>query len=169
MRSGRKADSPKGESMITWTHVALSVSDLERSVGFYREICGLSVVRDRRAEGGRTVWLGYPPARSEHDERGGAGRANAVHERSEEALTEDPSFVLVLDPTATRPSTVDHLGFECSTRELVDEKARLGGELGILVGPPKDSGGSVGYWVMLRDPDGHRVEFSHGQPLRGLR
>jgi lactoylglutathione lyase len=143
----RRPDSPKGRREITWTHVALSVSDLERSVGFYREVCGLAVVRDRRLEGGRTVWLGYPSAGDD----------------------EDPSFVLVLDPAATRPSTVDHLGFECSTRELVDEKARLGAELGILVGPPKDSGGSVGYWVMLRDPDGHQVEFAHGQPLRGLR
>jgi hypothetical protein len=31
-----------------------------------------------------------------------------------------------------------------------------------------DVGGVVGYFAMVRDPDGHLVEFTAGQPLRGL-
>lgn len=131
--------------MITWSHVAISVTDLDRSIAFYEELCGLTVVRDRRKEGGGTVWLGYPPSEG------------------------DPTFVLVLDRDPTASSRIDHLGFECSTRELVDAKARVAEERGILVSAPKDSGGSIAYWTMLRDPDGHRVEFACGQPLRGFR
>jgi hypothetical protein len=42
------------------------------------------------------------------------------------------------------------------------------GEMGILVEPPRDAGGSVRYFTMLRDPDGHLVEFTNGQPIEGL-
>ena len=50
----------------------------------------------------------------------------------------------------------------------VDQIAERGRELGILVEPPTDVGGSVGYFTMLRDPDGRLVEFTHGQPIEGL-
>jgi hypothetical protein len=33
-----------------------------------------------------------------------------------------------------------------------------------MQGPP-DAGPIVGYYCMLRDPDGNLVEFSHGQPI----
>ena len=63
---------------------------------------------------------------------------------------------------------MDHLGFQCDTREEVERIAEKAKEMGILVEPPTDSGGSVGYWTLLRDPDGHLVEFTHGQPIGGL-
>jgi hypothetical protein len=31
-----------------------------------------------------------------------------------------------------------------------------------------DHGGSVGYIALVREPSGHLVEFTHGQPLKGL-
>ena len=40
--------------------------------------------------------------------------------------------------------------------------------MGILVGPSRDTGGSVGYLTMLRDQDGQLVEFTNGQPIEGL-
>ena len=40
-----------------WTHITIAVSDVDKSVAFYREWCGLRVARDRRLEGGSTVWL----------------------------------------------------------------------------------------------------------------
>jgi hypothetical protein len=46
---------------------------------------------------------------------------------------------------------MDHLGFQCELREQVDQIAERGREMGILVGPPRDTGGSVGYFTMLRD------------------
>jgi hypothetical protein len=33
---------------------------------------------------------------------------------------------------------------------------------------PTDYGGSVGYFALVREPSGHLVEFTHGQPLKGL-
>jgi len=127
-----------------WTHVTITVSDLDRSVAFYRDFCGLTLVRDRRKEGGATAWMGP--------------RGSKV---------EDPVFVLVLMQGEVR-DRVDHLGFQVGSREEVDAKAEEGRARGILEMGPKDSGGSVGYWVILRDPDGHGVEFTHGQPLVGL-
>jgi hypothetical protein len=40
---------------------------------------------------------------------------------------------------------------------------------GTLVEGPTDYGGSVGYFVVVREPSSHLVEFTFGQPLRGLR
>jgi lactoylglutathione lyase len=127
-----------------WTHITITVSDLEKSVAFYRDFCGLSLVRDRRKEGGATVWMGPPPAKGK-----------------------DPAFVLVMMQGEVK-DRIDHLGFQVESRAEVDARAAEGRRRGNLVMGPKDSGGSVGYWVILRDPDGHGVEFTHGQPLQGL-
>jgi hypothetical protein len=63
---------------------------------------------------------------------------------------------------------LDHLGFQCDSRGEVEAIATRSEKLGILEYAPTDSGGSVGYWTMIRDPDGHLVEFTYGQPLAGL-
>jgi lactoylglutathione lyase len=125
-----------------WTHVVLKVRELDRSIAFYRERCGLEFVRDGRP-GGHTVWLA--PA--------GAGSP--------------PAFVLVLYQTGV-DCRIDHLGFQVGAREDIDRIAADGERLGILAEPPWDGGGDIGYVTMLRDPDGHLVEFTHGQPLGGL-
>jgi catechol 2,3-dioxygenase-like lactoylglutathione lyase family enzyme len=130
--------------MIRWTHITITVSRIDDSVEFYRSVCGLEVVRDRRLEGGGTVWLGYEP---EGDE--------------------NPTFVLVLMEGQVT-DRLDHFGFQCDSREEVNRIAREAEGRGILVNAPKDSGGSVGYWTIIRDPDGHMVEFTFGQPLKGL-
>ena len=129
---------------IRWTHITITVSDIERSIEFYTSFCGLSVVRDRRREGGGTVWLGpaTPPGKN-------------------------PTFLLVIGKGEVT-SRMDHLGFQCDSREQVDRIAAKGRGLGILIEPPTDAGGSVGYFTMLRDPDGHLVEFTNGQPIEGL-
>ena len=129
---------------IRWTHITISVSNIDRSIDFYTSFCRLSVVRDRRREGGGTVWLGLetPPGRK-------------------------PTFLLVIGEGEVT-SRMDHLGFQCALREQVDEMAERGRELGILVEPPTDLGDPVGYFTILRDPDGHLVEFTHGQPIEGL-
>ena len=129
---------------VHWTHLTIEVSNFERSIAFYTSFCGFAILRDRRREGGGTVWLG-PPIED----------------------NELPTFLLVVmeGEVSTR---LDHLGFQCDSRHEVDEIASRAEELGILVYPPTDSGGSVGYWTMVRDPDGHRIEFTFGQPIRGL-
>jgi catechol 2,3-dioxygenase-like lactoylglutathione lyase family enzyme len=127
-----------------WTHVVLKVSDLDRSIEFYRRFCDLEVDRDGRAAGGHTVWLA-PRGR-------GAG---------------PPAFVLVLYLHEV-DARIDHLGFQCDTRQEVDRVAADAARLGILAEPPFDGGGDIGYVTQIRDPDGHRVEFTCGQPIAGL-
>jgi lactoylglutathione lyase len=126
-----------------WTHVVLKVSDLERSIRFYGRFCGLELVHDSRPAG-HTVWLGPK------------GAPAGV-----------PAFVLVLYQTRI-DCRLDHLGFQCDAREEVDRVAAEGELLGILHAAPFDGGGDIGYVTMLRDPDGHVVEFTFGQPLAGL-
>lgn len=130
--------------MVRWTHVTITVSNIDRSIDFYTSFCGLSVVRDRRREGGGTVWLGPDPPTGKN-----------------------PTFLLVIGQGEVT-SRMDHLGFQCDSREQVDQIAERGRQLGILVEPPRDAGGVVGYFTMVSDPDGHLVEFTHGQPIEGL-
>ena len=130
--------------MIRWTHITITVSNFERSLEFYQSMCGLQIVRDRRREGGGTLWLGYEPD---------AG--------------EDPAFVLVLMEGEVT-DRLDHFGFQCDQREEVDRIAKAAAARDILIYAPTDSGGSVGYWTIIRDPDGHQVEFTFGQPIKGL-
>lgn len=130
--------------MVRWTHLTLPVSDLDASVRFFIEECGLRPVRDRRAEGGTTVWLGPRPL---------AG--------------EDAVFVLVLHRGEVK-EPLDHLGFQCDSRDAIAAIADRARASGTLVAGPRDYGGSVGYVVVVREPSGHLVEFTHGQPLRGL-
>jgi lactoylglutathione lyase len=127
-----------------WTHVTMTVSDIDRSIAFYTSFCNLSVLRDRRKDGGGTVWLG--PATLE-------GKL--------------PTFLLVIGQGVVT-SRIDHLGFQCDKREQVDQMANKARELGILVEPPTEVGGVVGYFTIISDPDGHLVEFTHGQPIEGL-
>lgn len=129
---------------MRWTHFALPVSDMEGSIRFFTEVCGLSVVRDRRLEGGSTVWVGPEPA-------GG----------------EEAAFVVVLAPGEVR-EPLDHFGFQCDRREEVTAISERARAQGTLVEGPTDAGGTVGYFTVVREPSGHLVEFTYGQPLKGL-
>jgi len=123
------------------THVALGVRDVAASVDFYARHAGLRVVHDR-SDGARVVWLGERAA---------------------------SSFVLVLIEGAAQgaahPSSLLHFGFSVASREEVDTVADGARDRGVLVSEPMWGGEVVGYFCMLRDPDGHWVEFSHGQSL----
>jgi hypothetical protein len=56
-----------------------------------------------------------------------------------------------------------HLGVACASRDEVDRLADLARAERVLISGPEDSGPPVGYWALLRDPDGHTLEVSHGQ------
>ncbi|MFI5345401.1 MAG: VOC family protein [Elusimicrobiota bacterium] len=129
---------------IKFTHVTFVVADIDKTVEFYREFFGLTVVRDRRAEGGSTVWLG--PATPK-------GTA--------------PAYVLVIEKGEVK-NRLDHLGFQCAAKADVDALAAKAKARGALAEGPKDSGGAVGYWALFRDPDGNLVEATCGQPIRGV-
>lgn len=125
------------------THVALWTSDVERSIEFYRNYCALEVVHDRvEPDGGRVVWVGEPGTRSRF------------------------VIVLIRRPVArSAPNSFAHFGFSCASREEVDGRAALARSNGVLEMEPRDAGPIVGYFCMLRDPDGNSVEFSFGQSL----
>lgn len=130
---------------MRWTHITLPLSDMEHSVPFFTDVCGLRVLRDRRLEGGSTIWLGPEPVEGSV-----------------------PEFVLV----AYRGDVItplDHLGFQCESRAEVSAIAERARSAGSLVEGPVDAGGSVGYYAVVREPSGHLVEFTCGQPLAGLR
>lgn len=129
---------------VRWTHITIPVTDVDGSIGFFTDVCGLSVVRDRRLEGGTTVWLGPPPESST-----------------------DPVFVLVIHRGEVR-EPLDHFGFQCGSRDEVTAIADRAQAKGTLVREPTDHGGSVSYTAVVREPSGHLVEFTHGQPLTGL-
>lgn len=129
---------------MRWTHFTLPVTDLDATIQFFTEDCQLSVVRDRRREGGSTVWLGPRPAPGC-----------------------DPEFVLVAFQGEVK-EPLDHFGFQCETRAAVTDIAERARLRGALVKGPTDDGGSVGYFAVVREPSGHLVEFTYGQPLSGL-
>jgi catechol 2,3-dioxygenase-like lactoylglutathione lyase family enzyme len=129
------------------THVALFVRDPARTVDFYQRFVGLHVVHDRTDDGVRVVWL----SEREHD----------------------PDFVIVaiaMPPAAAgEPPRMAHFGYDLASRAAVDEIAARAQAEGVLAQAPADAGPIVGYFCLLRDPDGNLVEFSHGQPINPQR
>jgi catechol 2,3-dioxygenase-like lactoylglutathione lyase family enzyme len=125
------------------THVALFVRDVARTIEFYRKFAGLHVVHQRVDNGVPVAWL------SEQESA--------------------PRFVIVaiqMQPAASGfPPHMAHFGYDLPSREAVDEMAARAVSDGVLEQGPLDAGRIVGYYCMLRDPDGNLVEFSHGQPI----
>ena len=134
-----------------FTHIAIRCADLDRSISFYREWCGLEVLHQRAdpsADGHgviRVAWVGRRP-------RNGG----------------NPAFVIVLLEPHARPgptSLFDHLGFALDSRAAVDALAARAQAAGLLHWSAEDHGPVVGYLCAVQDPDGNVVEFSHGQHL----
>jgi catechol 2,3-dioxygenase-like lactoylglutathione lyase family enzyme len=125
----------------TLTHIALHVRDIDASVAFYAEFCGMRVVHERTDHGVRVIWVA---------EQGNEKR-----------------FVIVLieggNAAPQAEHDVTHFGFALDSFEAVNEIARRGADR--LIWPPTDLPYPVGHFCALRDPDGHVVEFSYGQPL----
>jgi lactoylglutathione lyase len=137
-----------------WTHLALHVHSLEDSVAFYSQYTNLRVVErhsDAASTGMEVAWLSDRPD------------------------SDQLSFVLVLqegtphNAPGAKPQQslgpISHLGFDLTSREEVDAiaiKARRGGLLKFV---PTLLNPSAGYLCIISDPDGHMVEFSHGQAL----
>ncbi|MFB2881542.1 VOC family protein [Floridanema aerugineum] len=127
---------------IGLTHIALPVSNIEKSIEFYSTYAQMQVVHRRiDANAGVAVaWL---------------------------SDNTRPFVIVLIQTQSVQPilSPFAHLGVGCKSREAMDilcDKAR---QEGILVEEPKDSGYPVGYWAFLRDPDGHTLELSYGQEI----
>lgn len=127
---------------IGFTHIALPVTDVERSIKFYATYAGMKVIHRRIDEetGVSVVWL------SDHTR----------------------PFVIVLiqkDIVYSILSPIAHLGVGCESRGHMDSLCMKAQQEGVLVQEQKDSGYPIGYWAFLRDPDGHTLELSYGQEI----
>ena len=138
-----------------WTHVALPVTDLERSIEFYTSVTPLVLVTRNVDDNGQGAWL---------------SNKNQV----------DSPFVLVLaefkpeigknfgiEPgqKATTLAPFAHIGIELPKREDVDAVAEKARAVGALEWEPRDMAAHIGYICAVKDPDGNTVEFSHNQKV----
>jgi glyoxylase I family protein len=118
------------------THVALTVSDLDRSIPWYRELFGSDPVLDEDTGPFRhAVWL-----------LGG----------TVVGLPQFPDLKST-EPFDERRPGLDHLAFACTTRnELEQWQGRLN-DLGITNGGIVDA--AYGSGLSFRDPDNIALEF----------
>jgi lactoylglutathione lyase len=132
-----------------WTHIALRVADIDRTIEWYSRYTPLELLEKREDADGFGAWMGHPD--------------NA-----------DNPFILVIaqflpghDPFAPAPiaklAPFNHLGIELPTKEDVDAVAARGEADGCLAFPAKWMPAPIGYICMLQDPDGNLVEFSFDQ------
>ena len=137
-----------------WTHLALHVRSLETSIAFYARYTNLRPIdrhSDASSTGMEVVWLSDRPP------------------------SEESSFVMVLQEGTphSRPDAkpqqplgpISHLGFGLSSREEVDAVSTEAKKDGLLKFGPTFLNPYAGYLCIISDPDGHMVEFSHGQAL----
>lgn len=121
------------------THVALAVSDLDRSISFYARFADMKVVH----------------------RRSGAEPHSGVAWISDRTR---PFVVVLLERTVTHVlGTPGHLGVGCASRDEVDLRLDDARSAGFVVSGPYDSGPPVGYWATISDPDGHLLELAFGQ------
>lgn len=123
-------------SDIGLTHVALPVRSLDASVEFYAKYANMHAVHRRRG----VVWISDQT------------RPFAL------VLIETSSDIKPLLPIA-------HLGVGVASHAEVDRLCSLARASQCLIREPEDSGPPVGYWALIRDPDGHTLEVAYGQEL----
>jgi catechol 2,3-dioxygenase-like lactoylglutathione lyase family enzyme len=120
------------------THVAVTVSDLDRSTKWYRRLFDADPVLDEDEEGGE-----FHHAVFALD----GGQLFGVHTHA----SPQPG-----DFDARRPG-LDHVAFACADREELQHWVSRLEELGIAHGGIKDA--SYGSGVSFKDPDGLPLEF----------
>jgi len=149
-----------GLGTARWTHVAIPVSDVDRSIEFYTALTPLVVVSRTQDAAGRGAWLSNDHQVSapfvlvlvEFAASGGEGS-----DRDGKAAAA-PRQITTLAPFA-------HLGIELPHKEDVDAMAERARGLGALHWEPEQLAPHVGYVCAAVDPDGNVVEFSWNQKV----
>lgn len=119
-------------------HVAVTVTDLERSTRWYTELFGSEPVLDEDEQGGAFHHTVYALA---------GGQLFGLHTHVEPT---DGTF-------DERRTGLDHVSFACSGRGELQQWADRLDTLGVSHGGIKDA--SYGSGVSFRDPDGIALEF----------
>ena len=144
---------PTGRT-VGFVHVGVQVSDLERSVTWYRDVIGLEVtarfVRDEAYLGVVTGYPGVVLAIALLRERRSGIELELVEYRNADRLA--------IDPATANPGT-GHVAFEVDDVDAVHARARAAGT-GSVNDPVTPTAGrwQGGRSVYLLDPDGYRVE-----------
>jgi catechol 2,3-dioxygenase-like lactoylglutathione lyase family enzyme len=141
-----------------FTHVALPVRDLDRTLDFYRKYTTLELIHERTdpETGLRSVWLA-----NSRDKTDAAARfvlvliCGSLPTQITGDIEEEYGFL----------TSISHLGISLNTREEVDQIAEMARDEGILVLGPRYMNPVVGYICIVRDPDGNQLEFSVEQVL----
>lgn len=142
-------------SQTTFIHLALRVSDVERSIAFYARYASMKVTHRRHDRGGgQTAWMND----------GKRPFVLVLVEPGERSFftTILRSAAQIISSYVSRPA---HLGVPCSSREEVELLCRHARNENCLLVPPNDAGPVVGFYAMLQDPDGYNLELSHGQEI----
>ena len=129
-------------SDVGLTHIALPIKNIEHSLTFYSRYGRMQVVHRRKDQetGSEVVWISDRT------------RPFVV------VLIEVDRVDSVLLPLA-------HLGVGCESRAEVDRLCDMARDEGILIEGPLDYGYPVGYFALIKDPDGHTLELSYGQEV----
>jgi len=127
-----------------FSHLALQVRDIERSIDFYQRYAGMQVIHEREpgiAEAQKVAWLSD--------------------------LTRPFALVLVQSETTidTPLGPFGHIGVACHSKEEIDATVALAEREGVLRRPAQQSSAPVGYWAFFADPDGNTLELSYGQQI----
>jgi catechol 2,3-dioxygenase-like lactoylglutathione lyase family enzyme len=124
------------------THIALPVSDLDKSLEFYAKYANMQVVHSRTSKnsGTRVAWISDRT------------RPFVI------VLLEMGEVAYPLRPAA-------HLGVGCASRAEVDRLVAEAQAEGRTILGPTDSPYPVGYWALISDPDEHTLEVSYGQEV----
>ena len=143
------------------SHVAVCVSDMERSLAFYRDLLGFSVVSDKVQD---TTTGGLP-----HVYKNRHARRRVVH-LSYDVGDVEPHIVITEhpgDPPDGEPIKLDQIGIShvsFTVSDVADLTRRLLASGVRSCGPPdafKDASGHVSTAFFL-DPDGILVQFDEG-------
>ena len=131
---------------MRWTHIALPVADIDKTIAWYERFTPLELLERREDADGYGAWLGH------RDQI-------------------DKPFILVLvsffrdQDKGPQPimAPFAHIGIEMPSKEQVDAVAAEGEAEGCLAWAPQWMPDPIGYICALTDPDGNMIEFSYDQ------
>lgn len=138
-----------------WTHVALPVSDLDRSIAFYTSLTPLVVVARNEDESGRGAWLS-------NDHQVDSPFVLVIAE-----LVPEVGKNFGMDTGRPMPTLAPfaHIGIELPNKEDVDAIAERARSMGVLSWEPRQMAEHIGYICAATDPDGNVIEFSWNQKV----